>query len=43
MGTIKSVDSATQLTMESNLANASVDEKKLFPASPIKLILSFER
>tara|TARA_R110000737_G_scaffold21049_1_gene39425 strand:- start:309 stop:1043 length:735 start_codon:yes stop_codon:yes gene_type:complete len=43
MGTIKSVDSTTQLTMESNLANASVDNKKLFPQSPIKLILSFER
>ncbi len=43
MGTIKTVDSATQLTMESNLANASVDEKKLFPLSPITIILSFER
>tara|TARA_R100001463_G_scaffold19661_1_gene48299 strand:- start:451 stop:1185 length:735 start_codon:yes stop_codon:yes gene_type:complete len=42
MGTIKTVDSATQLTMESNLANASVDEAKLFPQSPIKIILSFE-
>jgi hypothetical protein len=43
MGTIKTVDSATQLTMESNLANASVDTKKIFPISPIKIILSFER
>jgi len=42
MGTIKTVDSTTQLTMESNLANASVNDKKLYAHSPIKLILSFE-
>ena len=43
MGTVKSIDSATQMTMEDNLSNASVDNAVLYNASPIKLILSFER
>ena len=43
MGTVKSVDSATQMTMEDNLSNASVDDAVLYNASPIKLILSFEK
>jgi|TARA_R110002096_G_scaffold409960_1_gene609487 hypothetical protein len=43
MGTVKSVDSATVMTMEDNLSNASVDDAVLYNASPIKLILSFEQ
>ena len=43
MGTVKSVDSATQITMEDNLSNASVDNAVLYNASPIKLVLSFEQ
>ena len=43
MGTVKSIDSATQITMEDNLSLASVDNAQLYNASPIKLILSFEQ
>ena len=43
LGTVKSVDSATQITMEDNLANASSDDKKVYNGSPITLVLSFER
>ena len=43
MGTIKSVDSATQMTMTSNLSNATVNNKDVYNLSPITLILSFER
>ena len=43
MGTIKSVNSATSLTFEDNLSNAGVDSKKLYNASPITLVLSFEQ
>ena len=43
MGTVKSIDSATQITMENNLSNASVDNAVLYNASPIKLVLSFEQ
>ena len=43
MGTVKSMDSATQMTMTSNLSNATVNNKDLYCTSPITLILSFER
>ena len=43
LGTVKSVDSATQITMEDNLANASSDDKKVYNGSPITLVLSFEK
>ena len=43
LGTVKSVDSATQITMESNLSNASSNDKKIYNASPITLVLSFEQ
>ena len=43
LGTVKSVDSATQITMESNLSNASSSGKKIYNASPITLVLSFEQ
>ena len=43
MGTVKSIDSATQITMEDNLSNASVDDAVLYNASPIRLMLSFEK
>ena len=43
MGTVKSMDSATQMTMTANLENATVDDKDLYCITPITLILSFER
>ena len=43
MGTIKSVNSATSLTFEDNLSNAGVNDKILYNASPITLVLSFEQ
>tara|TARA_R110002020_G_scaffold42866_2_gene125107 strand:+ start:42 stop:821 length:780 start_codon:yes stop_codon:yes gene_type:complete len=42
-GTVKSVDSATQITMEDNLAHASANDKLVYNTSPITLILSFEK
>jgi len=43
IGTVKSVDSATQMTMEENLANATVDNKDLYCLNPYRILLSFER
>ena len=43
MGTIKSVDSTTQITLEENCANVSAINKDLYVLNPIKFILSFER
>ena len=43
LGTVKSVDLATKITMESNLSNASSSGKKIYNASPITLVLSFEQ
>jgi len=43
MGTVKSIDLATQITFEDNLANAGVNDKVLYNASPITLVLSFEK
>ena len=41
-GTVKSVDSATQVTLEANLANASANDKLVYNTTPITLICSFE-
>jgi hypothetical protein len=43
LGTVKTVDSATQMTMENNLGNASAAGKLVYNTSPITLILSFEK
>lgn len=43
IGTIKSVDSTTQITLEENCANVSAVNKDLYVLNPIKFILSFER
>jgi hypothetical protein len=43
MGTVKSVDSATQMTMTSDLSNATVDDKDVYNLNPVTLILSFEK
>lgn len=45
LGTVKTVDSATVITIEGNkgLVNATVDNKDVYPYSPIRLQLSFER
>jgi len=43
MGTVKSVDSATQMTMTSNLSNDTVNNKDIYCTSPVTLILSFEK
>ena len=42
-GTVKSVDSATQITMENNLVAASTNDKVVYNTSPITLVLSFEK
>ena len=42
-GTVKTVDSATSITLENNSANATTDEKLVYNTTPITLILSFER
>tara|TARA_R110002073_G_scaffold159905_1_gene315348 strand:- start:36 stop:818 length:783 start_codon:yes stop_codon:yes gene_type:complete len=43
LGTVKTVDSATQMTMENNLGNASAAGKLVYNTSPITLVLSFEK
>tara|TARA_R110002012_G_scaffold8404_1_gene38868 strand:+ start:200 stop:973 length:774 start_codon:yes stop_codon:yes gene_type:complete len=43
LGTIKSVDSATQITLEDNCASVSAVNKDVYNTSPITLILSFEK
>ena len=42
-GTVKTVDSATAITLEDNLANASANDKKVYNTTPITLVLSFEK
>jgi len=42
-GTVKSVDSATKITFEDNLAHASANDKLVYNTTPITLILSFEK
>ena len=43
LGTVKSVDSATQITLEDNCANVSAVDKAVYNTCPITLILSFEK
>ena len=43
IGTIKSVDSATQITLEEPNVAAIADGDEVYPRQPIKIILSFER
>jgi hypothetical protein len=43
MGTVLTVDSATQMTMAANLENATVNNKDLYNINPVTFILSFER
>jgi hypothetical protein len=43
LGTVKSVDGNTQMTMTANLANATVDNKDVYCINPIRLILQFEK
>ncbi len=42
-GTVKTVDSATSITLENNSANATTDEKLVYNTTPITLLLSFEK
>jgi hypothetical protein len=42
LGTVRSVDSATQVTLEANLAHASANDKLVYNTTPITLICSFE-
>ena len=42
LGTVKRVDSATAIVMESNLANASANDKKVYNVNPIVLQLHLE-
>ena len=43
LGTVKRVDSATQITLEDNLANASADDKLVFNTTPLTFVLGFEQ
>ena len=43
LGTVKSVDSTTQMTMTANLENATVGGKDVYCINPITLILGFEK
>jgi hypothetical protein len=43
LGTIKSVDSATQVTLEDNCASVSAVDKVVRNVTPITLLMSFEK
>jgi hypothetical protein len=43
LGTVKTVDSATQITLEANCANVSAVDKLVYNTTPITLLLSFEK
>ena len=43
LGTVKSVDSATQITLEDNCASVSAVDKVVYNTCPITLVLSFEK
>jgi len=43
LGTVKSVDSATQITMEENLANTSSNDKVVRNVTPVVFIMSWEK
>ena len=43
IGMVKTVNSATEMTMTTNLVNATVDGKDLYDLSPIQLILSGDK
>ena len=42
-GTVKTVDSATSITLEDNSASATTDEKLVYNTTPITIVASFER
>jgi len=42
-GTVKTVNSATDITLEANSASATTDGKRVYNTTPITLILSFEK
>lgn len=42
LGTVKSVDSATQITLEDDCASVSAVDKLVYNTTPITLVLSFE-
>ena len=43
LGTVKSVDSATQITLEDNCASVSAVDKVVYNTCPITLVCSFEK
>ena len=43
VGTVKSVDSATKITLEANIANSVADGKHLYNSSPIVVQASFKK
>jgi len=43
LGTVKSVDSATQITLEDNCASVSAVDQLVYNTCPITLVLSFEK
>ena len=42
-GTVKTVDSATSITLEDNSASATTDEKLVYNTTPITIVASFEK
>ena len=43
IGTVKTVDSATSITLEDNVSVASAEGKLVYNTTPITLLLSFEK
>ena len=43
IGTVKTIDSATQVTLEANSASVVAEDKLVYNTTPITFILSFER
>jgi len=43
IGTVSTVNSATEMTMTANLSNATVNNKDLYNINPVTYILSFEK
>jgi len=43
LGTVKTVDSATQITLEANCASVSAVDQLVYNTTPITLVLSFEK
>ena len=43
MGTVSAIPGTADITMAANLANAGVNDKKIYNINPIRIILHFEK